>query len=158
MSIISKVLSALAHLPSALFNVIKSLGHSIQSQWDNLPKAEQDAVINGSKVGELLKQFYKDGEAVVLQKVTEATGLSPDIATAAILAVGKDLGINATTVQQVLDHIGSKVDELLTDTGWNGLWSNIAKSLAGWLSTGSLDWVSLSMGLMEWAYRAFVKA
>jgi hypothetical protein len=48
-----------------------------------------------------------------------------------------------------LNSLADKAQAAVTDTAWNNLWQLIAKSAATVLSGGKLNWVSLSLGLVE---------
>jgi len=129
-----------------------------KNAFNDLPKEQQDAIIQGVNISQLLKEGYKEGAGYVLAEIETKLNIPADVATQLLLTVFKDMGINVTKVQDGLDQIADKVQAGITDNNWNSLWQIGAKSAAQWLSQGKLDWVSLAMGLVEWAYLHFLKA
>lgn len=129
-----------------------------KSAYDELPKEQQDALVQGVNISELMKQGYTKGGDWLLGQIETKLSIPPDVATQLLLTVLKDMGINVTKVQDGLDQLANKVQAGITDNNWNSLWQLGAKSAAQWLSQGKLDWVSLSMGLVEWALQHFLKA
>lgn len=144
-------------LIDSIGEIISHLLHGAQNAFNNLPKEQQDAIISGVNVSEILKTSASQGEAAVVKLVADKIGMSTDVATGLILNIGKDLGIDANSVQDVLDHIADKAQSAVTDNSWNALWQDIAKFAASWLSTGSLNWVTLALGVIEFAFQKFVK-
>lgn len=124
--------------------------------FNELAPAMQQGAVNGSQISQILKLFYAKGEAFVIQKITDVTGLPADVATQAVLSVAKDAGINTTSVQAYLDHIADTVQAGVTDNKWNALWQDVAKFAANYLTQGKLDWVTLSIGIIEYVFQTFV--
>lgn len=143
-------------LIAAIGSFFEHLLSGAKTAFDNLPPDQQQALINGVNISQIIKENYTKGETAVVQLIADKTGLPSDVITQAILAIAKDAGINVTSVQAYLDSLADKVQAGITDNGWNSLFSDIAAFGASWLSTGSLNWVSLSIGLIEWAYQHFI--
>lgn len=149
--------TAVGRLLAAIGGFIVALFHSAGAAFNNLPPDQQKAAIDGSNISQILKTGYKDGEAAVLTEITKVTGLPQDVATQAILSIARDNGVDVTSVQAYLDHIADKVQAGVTDNKWNAIWQDVAKFAATYLTQGSLDWVSLSLGVIEYAFQTFVK-
>ena len=129
-----------------------------QTAFKKLSPDQQKALINGVNVSQIIKDSYAQGEAAVVSLIAQKTGLTADAVTQLILVIAKDAGINVTSVQGYLDAIAAKVQAGLTDLGHNSLFSDTASFAASYLSSGKLDWVSLSLGLVEFAYQHFIKS
>jgi hypothetical protein len=124
-----------------------------KTAFNELSPEQQQALINGVNISQIIKENYSKGETAVVELIATQTGLPNDVVAASILAIAKDAGINITSVQGYLDALADKVQAGITDNGWNSLFSDIAAFGASWLSTGSLNWISLSMGLIEFVYQ-----
>ena len=148
----------------SLSNLIKSIGHffeklfgSTRDAFNDLPKEQQDAIIKGVNLAEVIKNGYAKGADALITEVALATGISEDVAKAVILHVMHSLGIDVTTIQNGLDRLAGRIERTVTDDGWNGLWESVAKFGASWLSTGKLSWVTLGLGVIEFAYQKIFK-
>lgn len=146
-----KIIAAIGGFISHLFTGAKTA-------FDELPEDQQNAIISGVSVSQIVKDGYKQGEDYVVNAVSEQAHIEASDAKLLILVALKDLGINVTGVQEGLDTLSAIIDKGLTGNDYNGLWRDLATSAAQWLTTGKLDWVSLSMGLIEWAYQHFIKS
>ena len=147
----------LAHLPAAIADLVKSIFNHTKKEWENLSEADQQGLINGSKLADLLKQTIGEAEETVVRTVATSLGVSESVTTAAILAVGKDLGIDTGKISDVQNKLADKAQEAVTDNQWNSLWQLVAQSAAQWFTSGKFNWASLSMGLLEFIYNEFVK-
>ncbi len=143
-------------LLETLGSIFTGLFTSAKKEFNNLSQAQQTALINGVNVSQIIKGGYAKGEAYVVAEVSTLTGLDTADATQLILSIAKDAGVNTTSVQAYLDTLADKVQAGITDNGWNSLFSDIASFAASWLSTGSINWATLAIGLVEFAYQHFV--
>lgn len=150
MSFISRLLESIGDFFSHLFT-------GVENGFEQLPKEQQDPIIQGTNISQILKDGYKNGAEAVVETIATKLNVSTDVATGVVIQVGKDLGINTDKVQDVLDHIADQIQAGITDNAWNGLWQNVAKFAASWMSTGSVNWVTLSMGVIEFVLQKFVK-
>lgn len=137
--------------------IFSSLFKSAKKDFNNLPPDQRDALIKGVNISQIIKDGYSKGEAYVVGEVSTLTGLDAPAATQLILSIATDAGVNTNSVQAYLDTLANKVQSGITDNGWNALFSDVAAFAASWLSTGSLNWASLAIGLVEFAYQHFVK-
>lgn len=149
--------TAIGRLLASVGGFIVALFHSAGSAFNNLPPDQQKAAIDGSSISQILKTGYKNGATWILAEITKVTGLPSDVVEQTILSIAKDNGVNTTSVQDYLDHIADKTQGVITDNKWNAIWQDIAKFAANYLSQGKLDWVSLSLGIIEYAFQTFVK-
>lgn len=149
----------------SLSNLIASIGHffgnlfkTTQTAFNALPKEQQDAIISGVNVSQIIKEGYTKGEAFVVSEAATKLNVSTNVATGLILHVLNSIpGINTTSIQAGLDKLADHIQTGITDNGWNGLWETVAKSGASWLSTGSLNWITLGLGVVEFAVQHFLK-
>lgn len=148
-SFFGKIIAAIGSFFSHLLSGAKTA-------FDELSPDQQQAIENGVNISQIIKTGYKLGADYVIEEVTKATGVSSDVAEQLILSAFKDMSINATSIQAGLDALADKIQSGITDNDYNGLWQDLARSAAQWLSTGSLDWVSLSLGLVQWAFMHFI--
>lgn len=154
---------------SILKDLINSIGHffenlfkTTQHAFNELPKEQQDAIISGVNLSQLIKDGYLKGETSLIGDVAEKLGVSTDVAKGLILHVLNSLGIEAIDIHGVniqlgLDAFADRVQAIATDDGHNGLYESIAKFSASWLATGSLNWITLGLGVVEYAYQHFIK-
>jgi len=148
----------------SLKSIVASIGHFFErlfnhtkDDFNNLPPDQQDAIIKGVNLSQIIKNGYAKGEQALLTEVSQSIGVPEDIAKAVILHVMHSLGINVTEVQAGLDRLAGRIERTVTDDGWNGLWESVAKFAASWLSTGKLNWVTLGLGVVEFAYQKVFK-
>ncbi|MEB0262287.1 hypothetical protein [Mucilaginibacter sp. 10I4] len=148
----------------SLAKLIQSIGHFFanlfahtKEDFNNLPKDQQDAIIQGVNLSQLIKDGYKEGEAALVANVAAKLNISTDVAKGLILYTLKSLGINVTVIQDGLNQLADRIQAGITDEGWNGLWQVAAQSAASWLSTGSLNWITLGLGVVEFVVQHFLK-
>ncbi len=149
----------------SLKSLINSIGHffanlfnSTKDAFNELPQAQQDAIISGINISQIIKGAYTSGETALVSEVATKLGVTTDIAEAVILHVLNSIpGINTTSIQDGLNKLADHIQTGITDDGWNGLWEVAAKSAASWMATGSLNWITLGLGVLEFAYQHFLK-
>jgi len=149
----------------SLKNLIASIGHffehlfkTTQTAFNDLPKEQQDAIISGVNVSQIIKEGYSKGETAIVSEVAEKLSVSTDVAEQVILHVLNSIpGINVFSIQVGLNRLADHIQTGITDEGWNGLWETVAKAGASWLATGSLNWVTLGLGVVEFAFQHFIK-
>ena len=148
----------------SLKTLIQSIGHffeklfgSTRDAFNELPKEQQDAIVSGVNVAEIIKEMYGIGEDNLIRAISQKLLVSESVSKAVIMHVLKSLGINTDTVQDGLDNLAGRVENTITDDGWNGLWESVAKFAASWMSTGKLNWVTLGLGVVEFAYQKIFK-
>lgn len=129
-----------------------------KSAFSELPKEQQDAIIHGVNVSQIMKDGYTKGIDFVLGELDTKLHIPADTGKVLLQVALKDVGIDEADLQAGFDKLADKVQAGITDNHWNSLWQTVAKSAAQWLSIGSINWVSLSMGLIEWGFQRFVKA
>lgn len=149
--------TALGKILVAIGGFIANLFHNAGKSFTSLPPDQQKAAIDGSNISQILKTGYAKGEAWTLGEITRVTELPADVAEQTILSIAKDNGVNTASVQAYLDHIADKVQEGVTDNKWNAIWQDTAKFAANYLTQGKLDWISLSLGIIEYVFQTFVK-
>lgn len=149
--------TAVGKLLASIGGFFASLFHNAGKSFKDLPPDQQQATIDGSNISQIIKTGYAKGEDWLLGEIVNVTHLSPDVAKQTVLSIAKDNGVNTDSVQAYLDHIADKVQAGVTDNKWNAIWQDIAKFAANYLTQGSLDWVSLSLGIIEYVFQTFVK-
>lgn len=156
--------STLAHksffgkLIAAIGGFFGHLLKGAETGFNDLPKQQQDDIVNGVNISQILKEGYTDGKGAVLTTIETKLNIAPDVAEQLLLVALKDVNINEADLQSGFDKLADRIQAGVTDNHWNDLWKTIAKSAAQWLSQGSLSWISLGMGLVEWALQHFLKA
>lgn len=141
----------------AIGRFFEKLFNDTKDAFEELPKEQQDAIIQGVHVAEAIKEFYSKGEQFIVSLIALKANVSDDVARGAILAIGKDLGVDTGQVRDVLDKVANRVEEAVTDNAWNALWQDVAKFATIWLSTGKANWLTLGLGVIEFAYQRFIK-
>lgn len=148
---------SLKNLIQAIGNFFEKLFGSTKDAFNELPKEQQEAVLDGVNISELIKQGYAKGEAALLKEIATRLNIEPDTAYQVTLHVLQSLGINVSNVQDGLNQLSNRIENTLTDDGWNGLWESVAKFAASWMSTGKLNWITLGLGVVEFAYQKIFK-
>lgn len=148
----------------SLKSLIKSIGQffdalfrSTKKAFNELPADQQDAIIKGVNVSQLIKEGYKNGAQWLINEIAIKLGVSTDIAQGVLDFVLKSFGINEPDMQDGVNKLSERIENGITDEGWNGLWEVGAKSAASWLSTGRLNWITLGLGVLEFAYQKIFK-
>lgn len=148
----------------SLKTIIASIGEffaklfgDTKDAFNDLPKEQQDAIIQGVNISQIIKDGYAKGEAFVVTQIAAKLNVSEDVANGVILYVLKSFGINEPSIQEGFDKLADRVQSGLTDEGWNGLWQLGAQSAASWMSTGKLNWLTLSLGVVEFVVQHFIK-
>lgn len=149
----------------SLKSLIDSIGHFFGSlfkttatAFNQLPPDQQDAIVKGVNLSQLIKEGYSKGETAIVSEVAAKLSIDTETANGLILhALNSIPGINTTSIQSGLDKLADSLQAGITDSGWNGLWETLAKSGASWLTTGSLNWITLGLGVIEFAYQHFLK-
>jgi len=149
--------TVLGRLLASIGSFVTGLLNGAKKGFQAMPADQQQAVIQGVNISQILKENYAKGEAAVVQLVSDKVGVSSEIANAAILAIASASGIKTGKIQDYLDSIANKVQAGVTDNEWNSLWQTAAQFGASYLTSGKLDWVSLSLGIVEFAYQHFIK-
>jgi len=148
----------------SLKTLIKSIGHFFErlfkntaDDFDNLPADQKASIVDGINVSEIIKLLYKNGEQQVIEGVMQRLHVSENVAIGVVDYALKSWGINETTIQDGLDELDLILSNGITDGGWNSLWKTLAENAAMWISNGKLNWVALSLGLLEVAYQKIFK-
>jgi hypothetical protein len=140
-------------LANKIGDLFKKLITDTADAYNDLPKEERQQVQSGVIVSQILKENYQKGKDYVTALVGEKLNLSNEAAQQLIMAALNEAGINVSTLDEGFNQLAEKAQNAVTSTAWNNLWQLLAKSVATILSGGKLDWVSLSLGLIEIAYQ-----
>jgi len=153
-NIMSINLKSLLNFFSGLYH--KLLG-DLESDFNDLPKDEQDALIKGGQFGEIVKQNFRNGYHAVLADASHVLGLSEAQADELLVALGKKLGINSQYGFATIDYLQSEFNKGLEDSSWDALWTTVSGQLQIILGGGKVNWVTVAIGLTEFVYQKFVK-
>lgn len=145
-------------LIASIGGFLGKLLNAAKTAWNSLTPQQQQEIISGVNISQIIKDGYTKGEDFIIQEISSKTALPTELVTPIILTALKDMQINVTSVQAGLNALADKVQAGLTDNGWNALWQNLAKFSATAVSGGGLNWVGLSLGLVEFAFQHFIKA
>lgn len=139
-------------------DAVEALFDKTKSEWNKLTPEQQQALVDSSKISETIKKFYTEGAALVIKEVCALLGKDAEFVEPILLKILTDkFGKQIKSVQDGLDRIAQQIEDGVTSNGWKSLWDSLAKFAGGYLTNGKFDWASLAFGLMEFAYRAFVK-
>ena len=148
----------------SLKSLIKSIGEffanlfsSTGDAFDALPKDQQSDIINGIQVSQVIKLFYKQGETAVIKEVAERLNVSENVAIGVVDHALKAWGINETSIDAGLKELQDIIDKGISDGGWNSLFKTLADNAAIFLGTGRVNWITLSFGVLEFAYQKLFK-
>lgn len=132
----------------ALWGLLKGLFESTADEFNKLPKEQQDAILNGTQVSQIIKDNIGRSETYVIDVISSRLNISHDIAQGLFDQLSKDLGFTS-----VLGGIADKIGQGITDLAHNALFDNIAKFAAVFLGAGSVSWITLALGTIEYAYQ-----
>lgn len=141
-------MSIFSSLFGGLCKLIKGLFESTQDEFNKLPKEQQDAILQGVQVSQIIKDGVGKAESEVIQLVSDKLGISHDIAAGLFAQLSADL-----KVDQVVAGVADKIESGLTDLAHNALFDNIAKFAASFLGAGQVNWITLGLGVVEYAYQ-----
>lgn len=145
-------MSIFSKLFGVIWNAIKSLFESTKDAFEQLPSDEQQAILNGTKVAQIIKDNLSRGETYVIDVIAVQLNISVDDAADLFQSLAKDLNVD-----QVVSGIADKVAQGLTDIAHNSLFQSIAQFAASYLSGGKVNWITLALGVIEYAYQ-YLKA
>lgn len=148
----------------SLKSIIKSIGNffaklfgKAKDAFNDLPQDQKDAIIKGVNVSEIIKKLHVSGVISIVDEIKYQTGLSEDAVEALLLQLAKDLGMDTKSLDEAIKAIADKAENTITDNAWNELWQSLAKFAASYLSKGKADWITLGLGVIEFAYQRFIK-
>lgn len=145
-------MSVFSRLFGAIWDAIKSLFESTKDAFNNLPADEQQAILNGTKVAQIIKDNITRGETYVIDVVAIQCGISIDDATDLFQTLAKDLKLD-----QVVSGVAERIESGITDIAHSSLFQSIAQFAASYLSGGKVSWITLALGVIEYAYQ-YLKA
>lgn len=141
-------MSIFSSIFGGLWKLIKGLFESTEDAFKKLPKEQQDAILNGVQVSQIIKDNIGQGKVYVADLIALKLGVSQDVAEGVLDQVTKDLGIDDFT-----NGLADKIQKGITDLGHNSLFESIAKFAASFFGAGAVNWVTLGLGVIEYAYQ-----
>ncbi len=125
--------------------------------WDSLTQEEKDALIKSGQIGQILKEELANGEAAVVNAISEKLGLTPEEVNTTLLALAKAMGYNAATVTEFIDQLQAKINAGLQDSEWDELWETVTGTLMALESGSPVNWIGLIVGIGKFVYDTFLK-
>jgi hypothetical protein len=125
--------------------------------WDELSQEEKDALIKSGQIGQILKEQLANGEAAVVNAISEKLGLTPDEVNKTLLALAKAMRYNVDTVSEFIDLLQAKINAGLEDNEWDELWEMVSGTLMAVASGSPINWVGLIAGIGKFVYDTFIK-
>ena len=144
-------------LKTFLEKILPFLFNAVEKEFDNLPKGEQDALINEGQFGQIIKTEFSKGYAAVEALAVSKLGMTPDGVNTSLIALAKKLSIPATTGAEFITGLQSKVTTIVEDSEWDSFWHNVSGQLMIIAGGGTISWPTLAMGLIQLIYDKFVK-
>lgn len=127
-----------------------------KNAFQALPPEQQDQLIKGVNVSQLIKDGYTKGETYIVTTISTALAIPPEATKPLIIAALTDMGFKCTVIQDGLNQLADKIQEGVTDNNWNGLWQLAASGVATYLSGGTVNWLTMAFGALEFAYQEYV--
>ena len=144
-------------LKTFLEKILPFLFNAVEKEFDNLPKGEQDALINEGQFGQIIKTEFSKGYAAVEALAVSKLGMTPDGVNTSLIALAKKLSIPATTGAEFITGLQAKVTTIVEDSEWDSFWHNVSGQLMIIAGGGTISWPTLAMGLIQLIYDKFVK-
>lgn len=141
-------MSFITRLIESIGNFFEKLFKDTADGFNNLPKEQQDAILNGVQASQIIKNNIGQGKVYVADLIAVKLGLSNTIAQGLVDTITKDLGLDDFTTD-----LADKVQTGITDLAHNSLFESIAKFAASFLGAGSVNWITLGLGVVEYAYQ-----
>lgn len=141
-------MSIFSDLFGGLWKLIKGLFESTATEFNKLPKEQQDAAFTSAQISQILKDNIGRGETYIKDVITSRLGLSADVVNGLFDSVAKDLNYD-----NLIDGLSNRISQGITDNAHNALFEDIAKFTALFLSAGTLNWITLALGMIEYAYQ-----
>lgn len=142
------ILSFLGKLIKEVGQFLAKLLTDTGDAFNDLPKEQQDAILNGVQVAQIIKDNIDRGETYVIDVIASRLNLSQDVAKGLFDRLSKDLGVDS-----VLNGVADKIGQGITDLAHSALFQLIAQSAATFLSGGAVNWLTLALGVVEYAYQ-----
>lgn len=130
-----------------LWKLIKPLFESTENAFNDLPQEQQNAILNGAQVSQILKDNVGRGETYVKEVIKSRLNLSQDVVDGLFDQLSKDLNYTG-----LLDGIADKIGQGITDASHNALFDDIAKFASLFLGAGAVNWITLALGAVTYAY------
>lgn len=129
---------------------VTSLFTTAEGHFNALPLNQQQAILNGSAIPQIIKTNLDAGETEITGLIIQKTGLQADTINSLLQGLYKQFNVATLAEYQALLKSA-------TGTFWATLLEGAAKFLAGVLSGGVVTWESLGLGLLTYAYNTFIK-
>lgn len=142
------ILSILGHLIKQLGQYLGKLLKDTEDAFNDLPQAQQDAIKNGVQISQIIKDNIQRGETYVKEVIISRLNLSPSIVDGLFDQLSKDL-----KYESILNGVADKIGQQLTDIAYNEEFEKISKFAAMFLGAGAVNWITLALGVIEYAYQ-----
>ncbi|MDB5288590.1 MAG: hypothetical protein JWR05_3539 [Mucilaginibacter sp.] len=144
-------------LKTFLEKILPFLFDALQRAWDQLSTVQQSAITNSGLIGQLLKNNLTILGTDLVTLIVSKTGLTEQEVTDALLALAKTFGLTTDSLNDAVSFLQGKLSSASSNEEWNGLLQIMLNAGGTFLSGGTLNWVSIAMGIGEWAYTNIIK-
>lgn len=144
-------------LKKILETIFPFLFNALQKAWDKLSSTQQSAITNSGLIGQLLKNNLTILGTDLVALIASKTGLKEQEITDTLLALAKTFGLTTDSLNEAVSFLQGKLSNAASNEEWNGLLQIMLNAGGTFLSGGTLNWVSIAMGIGEWAYSNIIK-
>lgn len=138
-------------LISILQSIFPFLFNAAKQQWKKLPKDQQQALLHGTGITQIIKDNLDKTETEVKYLIIVYTGLPSTDVNSILDNVFKEF--NVVTLGELQTLLKGAENTL----NRNGILTTIASAISIFISGGKLTWEGLLIGLLQFAYKQFVK-
>lgn len=138
-------------LISILQSIFPFLFNAAKKQWNNLPKDQQEALLHGTGITQIIKDNLDKTETEVKGLIVVYTGRASTDVNNILDNVFKEF--NVFTLAELQTLLKGAQNTLK----WNGTLTTIASAISIFISGGKLTWEGLLIGLLQFAYKQFIK-
>lgn len=136
--------------------VLPFLFPAVKREFENLPKEQQNGLIQAGQFAQIIKDHLHDGYDAIIHAAATQLGITDQEANHILTELAKKLGVDTGTPEKLIDKLQSIVNKGLENSVWDNLWHSISGQLAIILSGGELDWGHVALGLIQFVYTEFV--
>ena len=147
-------MSFISKLFQGFLNLFRS---AAEAAWASMSKDLQNNALTAAQAVQIIKTSIDKGYTEIKLLVAAKTGFTVDQVDQFILAIAKDAGVSTAYPEKSYALLQEKAKAVDTDNEWNALWQNLMKFGATYLTSGKLDWITLSLGVAQLAYEKITK-
>jgi hypothetical protein len=156
-------------IEALIFRILPFLFSALRRAFGKRSLEEQTAMINGATIAQVLRTECANGHTAILSAIIERLSWLPKDSDRLLQELIRRRGWEIADVKEIGAYIQARLmlmpEQSSTDRFWTGIAGDITLILVDWTADQSgtesqgkkLEWTDLAAGLMEFAFRNYVK-